>query len=89
MKKSWYKYAIVTVAFLLLMIFVGDASWLQRGKRARQIRALESQRNEYRRGIESAEQQLSALENTDTLERYGREHYLMHTAEEDIYLVSE
>lgn len=89
MKNSWLKYIIVILAFLILMIFVGDVSWLQRGRRARQIRALEAQRNEYRREIEAAERQIKALENTDTLERFAREQYLMHAADEDIYLVEE
>lgn len=89
MKNPWLKYGIVVLAFLILMIFVGDVSWLQRGRRARQIRALEAQRNEYRREIESAERQIRALENTDTLERFAREHYLMHAPDEDIYLVTE
>lgn len=89
MKNSWLKYIIVILAFLILMIFVGDVSWLQRGRRARQIRALEAQRNEYRREIEVAERQIKALENTDTLERFAREQYLMHAPDEDIYLVEE
>ena len=89
MKNSWLKYIIVILAFLILMIFVGDVSWLQRGRRARQIRALEAQRNEYRREIETAERQIKALENTDTLERFAREQYLMHAPDEDIYLVEE
>ncbi len=89
MKNSWLKYIIVILAFLILMIFVGDVSWLQRGRRARQIRALEAQRNEYRREIEAAERQIKALENTDTLERFAREQYLMHAPDEDIYLVEE
>ncbi len=89
MKNSWLKYIIVILAFLILMIFVGDVSWLQRGRRARQIRALEAQRNEYRREIEAAEHQIKALENTDTLERFAREQYLMHAPDEDIYLVEE
>ena len=89
MKNSWLKYIIVILAFLILMIFVGDVSWLQRGRRARQIRALEAQRNEYRREIKAAERQIKALENTDTLERFAREQYLMHAPDEDIYLVEE
>ncbi len=89
MKNSWLKYIIVILAFLILMIFVGDVSWLQRGRRARQIRVLEAQRNEYRREIEAAERQIKALENTDTLERFAREQYLMHAPDEDIYLVEE
>ena len=38
---------------------------------------------------DKAQQEIRTLSNPDSLERYAREHYYMHTPDEDIYLVEE
>jgi cell division protein FtsB len=43
----------------------------------------------YREGTEKAMREIQTLSNPDSLERYAREHYYMHTHNEDIYLVEE
>ena len=43
----------------------------------------------YREATENAQREILLLHNTDSLERYAREHYFMHTPNEDIYLVEE
>ena len=54
---------------------------------SREIRHLEEQRDSYREGIKRAEKGLQVLQNTDSLERYAREHYYMHAENEDVYLL--
>ena len=86
---KWWKYAIALVAFLVVYLFVGEQSMLHFWQRHRQINQLEEQRDMYKEGAARAEQEIRLLQNPDSLERYAREHYYMHTPNEDIYLVDE
>lgn len=87
--QKWGKYAITLLAFLIVFLFVGDQSLIRFFHRHREIRQLEEQRDMYRTETEKAQREIQMLQNADSLERFAREHYYMHTPEEDIYLVSE
>lgn len=87
--QKWGKYAITLLAFLVIFLFVGDQSMLHFIRRHRQIRQLEEQRDMYRTQTQEAQREIQMLQNPDSLERYAREHYYMHTPGEDIYLVEE
>ena len=81
------KYVVTVLIFLFIMLFAGDQSLIHTIRRGREIHQLEQQRDMYREGIRSAQQGINMLQNTDSLERYAREHYYMHAANEDVYLV--
>ena len=87
--QKWGKYVITVLAFLVIFLFVGDQSILRFIHRHREIRQLEEQRDMYRAQTEEAQLEIQMLQNPDSLERYAREHYYMHTPNEDIYLVEE
>jgi len=87
--QKWGKYVITLLAFLIVFLFVGDQSLIRFFHRHREIRQLEEQRDMYRTETEKAQREILMLQNADSLERFAREHYYMHTPEEDIYLVSE
>ena len=87
--RKWGKYVITILAFLVVFLFIGDQSLIQFVKRGREIRHLEEQRDMYREGTEKAQREIQTLNQPDSLERYAREHYYMHTSNEDIYLVEE
>ena len=87
--RKWVKYAITLFVFLIVYIFIGDQSLVRFAQRGREIHQLEKQRDVYRQGAEKAQRELQTLNQTDSLERYAREHYYMHTPNEDIYLVKE
>ena len=87
--RKWAKYVVTLLLFLAVFLFIGDHSAIQFIKRGREIRHLEEQRDMYRAGTEQAQQELKSLQNPDSLEQYAREHYFMHTPNEDIYLVDE
>ena len=96
MKEEWLqrwrkygKYVVTVAVFVVVMLFVGDQSLINCMKRAREIRHLEEQRDAYRAGIQRAQRELNALQNTDSLERFAREQYFMHADNEDVYLVEE
>ena len=86
---KWGKYVITLLVFLVVFLFIGDQSLIHFVRRGREIRQLEEQRDMYREGAAKAEQELMTLDQPDSLERYAREHYYMHTSNEDIYLVEE
>lgn len=87
--RQWGKYVVTILIFLAIFLFIGDQSLLRFVHRSREIRHLEEQRDMYRNATEQAQREIKMLHNTDSLERYAREHYYMHNAGEDIYLIDE
>ena len=87
--RKWGKYVVTLLLFLIVYLFIGDQSMLQFIHRGREINRLEEQRDMYREGAQKAEMEIRALNRKDSLERYAREQYYMHEANEDIYLVEE
>ena len=87
--KKYGKYVLAIAVFAVVMVFFGDQSMINSVKRAREIHHLEEQRDSYREGIQKARHDLDVLQNTDSLERFAREQYYMHTEKEDVYLVEE
>ena len=80
---------ITLIAFLVVFLFIGDQSLIQFVRRGREIRHLEEQRDLYRSASDRAQREIQTLHQPDSLERYAREQYFMHTTNEDIYLVEE
>ena len=87
--RSWAKYVITLLVFLVVYLFVGDQSIIRFVKRGREIRRMEEQRDRYNEGAEKAQRELQVLQQPDSLERFAREQYYMHLPGEDIYLVEE
>ena len=87
--QKWGKYAITLLIFLVVFLFIGEQSLIQFIRRGREIRHLEEQREMYQKGADKAQREIQTLNHPDSLEQYAREHYYMHTANEDIYLVEE
>ena len=87
--RKWGKYILTLLIFAVVFLFIGEQSVVHFIRRGREIRHLEEQRDMYREGAAKAEQEISTLQQPDSLERYAREHYYMHTPNEDIYLVEE
>lgn len=83
------KYVLVTIVFLIIVFFVGDQSVVNRIRKARQIAELKEQRDAYQKGIEDCQRDILRLQNPDSLERFAREHYYMHTPDEDVYIVED
>ena len=87
--RKWGKYVITLLLFFVVFMFIGEQSMTHFVRRGREIRHLEEQRDMYREGAEKARREINSLHQTDSLERYAREHYYMHNSNEDIYLVEE
>ena len=87
--KKWGKYIITLLVFGVIYIFVGDQSMIRFVQRGREIRHLEEQRDAYLEETEKVRREIQSLSHPDSLERFAREQYYMHNANEDIYLVDE
>ena len=87
--RKWGKYVITVILFLLVFLFIGDQSILRFIHRQQEINRLEEQRDMYQDEAEKAQREMQQLHNADSLERFAREQYFMHNANEDVYLVEE
>jgi len=83
------KYLIVLFVFLVIFLVDderGIFSFIHRGSEIRHTEQLLKKTNA---DIIECENDMKTLQNTDSLERYAREHYYMHAPNEDVYLVEE
>ena len=87
--RKWGKYVVTILLFLTVFLFIGDQSLVRFVRRHREIRQMEEQRDMYRKATEEAQREILLLHNKDSLERYAREHYYMHNADEEIFLIEE
>ena len=71
------------------MLFIGDQSLVRRARNARIIKELEQQRDNYRNAVEQDQADIKSLQDTDSLERFAREEYLMHKDNEDVFIIKE
>ena len=87
---SHYKYFIVFVIGVLLVGFVGDASYMKRVKLGMQIDEIKSEIDRYNTQYESDSRQLQEVKkNPRYIEKIARERYFMKSDEEDIYVLSD
>ena len=83
------KYLIAILVFAIIYVFVGNQSLIKRIQRSRQIRTTEEQLRAARADTEHALRMMETLQDTDSLEKFAREQYGMHTDREEVYLVDD
>ena len=81
------KYAITLYVFAMLFIFIGEQSLINQFSRKREIRKTKQEIEQIKAETAEASNLLQSLDNKDSLERFAREQYKMHTDNEDVYLV--
>ena len=81
------KYAITLYVFAVLFTFVGEQSLINQISRKREIRRTKQEIEQIKAETTEASNLLQSLDNKDSLERFAREQYKMHTDNEDVYLV--
>ena len=83
-------YWLVTIAFLIVTLTVGDSSLYKRYTYDEKIRSLEREIEHYQKEIEVNSKKLNDLHtDKEGLERFAREEYLMKRANEDIFIIEE
>ncbi|MEN9686260.1 MAG: hypothetical protein RLZZ28_2046 [Bacteroidota bacterium] len=84
------KYLVVTVFFLVWMLFFDQRDYFQQKERREELKKLETKKQFYVHEIEKTRQELFDLKNNPAaLEKFAREHYLMKKDGEDIYIMED
>lgn len=83
------KYFIVIVFFAAVFIFGEEQGAISKWKRSKQIKETQRQIERIQKSIQQAELDMEVLQHSDSLERYAREKYYMHAANEEVYVVKD
>lgn len=84
------KYFIVSIAFLVWLVFFDQNNIISQIKLSRKLRQLQQQKEYYQDEIRNNEKAtLELMIDTEQLEKYAREKYLMKKDNEDIYIIEE
>ncbi|NBL65879.1 septum formation initiator family protein [Flavobacterium sp. NST-5] len=91
-KTSWLKiisnrYVLVTVFFVIWMIFLDNYSFVDQKILNKELKELEDNKKYYQDEIKSDQQKIKLLKNPDQIEKYAREKYYMKRDSEDIYII--
>lgn len=79
---------IILVVLVVMLFFFSDSSIPKRLKYESEIKDLESQIEFYRHQTEVDREKLDELQsNTDDLEKFARENYLMKKDNEEIFII--
>ena len=80
------RYVIVTVFFIVWMLFLDNTSYMDHRVLNNQTDELESNKKYYQDEIKKDEENIKLLKNPDQIEKYAREKYYMKRDSEDIYI---
>ncbi|HOW26209.1 MAG TPA: septum formation inhibitor [Bacteroidales bacterium] len=84
------KYFIVSVAFLVWLVFFDQNNIISQIKLSRKLKQLKHQKEYYELEIRNNEKAtLELMSDTDQLEKYAREKYLMKKDNEDLFIIEE
>ena len=82
-----HKYLVTILLIVLIVGFVDENSYWNRRERQAHINSLLQQKKAYDDQYKADTRELMRLRSHDYLERYGREHYHMKRADEDVYIM--
>jgi len=90
--KKWFrilsnKYLLILIIFVVWMFFFDGSSWLLHRELSLEKEKLEGNRDYFKNEIETDKKQIEQLKNSDGLERFAREEYLMKKDNEEIYII--
>ncbi len=77
----------ILVAFIVLMLFFDENSYLIHKELDNEIEKLEKTTDYYKKEIKKDKKKIEELDNSETLEKFAREEYKMKKENEDIYLI--
>lgn len=82
------KYLLITLVFLVWILFFDASAWLGPQRDLdQQISEKEQTRDFYKKGIEADKQRIKQLQDSTGLEKFGRERYLMKKDNEEVYII--
>jgi cell division protein FtsB len=80
-------FLLVTIIFIVWMLFFDANSWLIHKELNNEIDALNTKKEFYESEIKSDEKEIKILQTPDGIEKYAREKYHMKKENEDIYII--
>lgn len=84
------RYVATTIIFLCLILFIDQNNLFVIGRLHREVKELHVEASEAHRAVETDSIRInSLLTNIDSIERFGREEYLMKRADEDVFIFSD
>ena len=86
-KKSLFKYLIISISFLIWMTFLDTNSLLIHAELNREIKKLKKKRDALNKEILNDRSLIEKLNNIDSLEHYAREEYNLKKENEDIFII--
>ena len=86
-KKSLFKYLIISISFLIWMTFLDTNSLLIHAELNREIKKLKKKRDALNKEILNDKSLIEKLNNIDSLEHYAREEYNLKKENEDIFII--
>ena len=81
-------FLVVTVIFIVWMLFFDANSWLIHRELNKEIEALNTKKEFYKREIKSDTKEIKKLQTPQGIEKYARENYNMKKENEDIYIIA-
>lgn len=80
-------FLLVTIIFIIWMLFFDANSWLMHKELNKEIDALNTKKEFYQREINTDEKEIKVLQTDNGIEKYAREEYNMKKENEDIYII--
>ena len=81
------RYVIVSVFFVVWMLFLDNTSYLEHRILNKQLDELEDNKKYYQDEINKDSKSIKELKNPDLMEKYAREKYYMKRDSEDVYII--
>ena len=94
-ESKWFKvimnkYLLITLAFGLCVLFFDTNNLIRWYSDMKDVAAQEKQKKYYELAIKQTDERLKELSsNKDSLEKFAREQYFFHEADEDVFIVTE
>ena len=85
--KSYFKYLLILLAFMVWMTFLDTNSLLIHAELNREIKKLKNKRNALSEEILKDKSLIKKLDNMDSLEHFAREEYNLKKENEDIFII--
>ena len=86
-KKSLFKYLVISISFLIWMTFLDTNSLLIHAELNREIKKLKKKRDALNKEILHDKSLIEKLNDIDSLEHYAREEYNLKKENEDIFII--
>ncbi|WP_347925107.1 septum formation initiator family protein [Pontimicrobium sp. SW4] len=78
---------VISLIFAIWMLFFDTNSWFIHNELNNDIKALENEKEFYKKEIEKDKKEVKKLSSDKGIEKYGREKYHMKKKDEEIYLI--